>query len=100
MSNAAKIYSTDQFTWTGSERCFSTEVSDLGVRPEDSAFGPVGGTNPPATGLGLLNPATGKTMDFRLYHVEFNQDNEILWWSLIQTPAVDLNPCYVTIYND
>lgn len=100
MSNAAKIYSTDQFTWTGSERTFSAEASDLGVRPEDSCFGPINGAVNNAIGLALTNPATGKTMDFQLYHVEFSKDNEILWWSLIQTPPADSNPCFVTIYND
>lgn len=99
--SAVKTYSTDQFTWTGSEYTFSAEASELGVRPEDSAFGPLA-SNPMATGLVLKNPNTGGEMEFQIIHVEFNKDNDILWWTLRQ-PCIkqsDSRLVRVTIYND
>lgn len=98
--SAVKSYSTDKFTWTREARTFSTEASDLGVRPEDSVFGMIT-SRPHSTGLELLNPRTGGTMEFYLTHVEFNLDNEILWWTLTQaTTQNDAAPMHVIIYND
>lgn len=99
--SSVKTYSTKQFTWTGSEYTFSAEVSELGVRPEDSAFGPLA-SNPNATGLVLRNPDTGGEMEFQIIHVEFNQDNDILWWTLRQpNTSQSVNRVVrVIIYND
>ena len=101
MSNAVKTYTTKQFTWTGSEYTFSAEASDLGVRPEDSCFGPLP-SNPMASGLVLRNPDTGGTMEFQIIHVEFNKDNDIMWWTLRQpcNQQTDNRLVRVTIYND
>ena len=100
---AVKTYSIKQFTWTSPERTFSADASDLGVRPEDSAFGFIS-SRPDSTGLALLNPQTGGTMEFYISHVEFNLENEILWWTLtsvvpaLRAPREDA--CTVIIYND
>lgn len=98
---SVKTYSTKQFTWTPSEYAFSAEASDLGVRPEDSAFGPLPSL-PLASGLVLHNPDTGGEMEFQIIHVEFSQDNDILWWTLQQdgrNPKVN-RAVRVIIYND
>jgi len=99
--SSVKTYSTKQFTWTGSEFAFSSEASDLGVRPEDSCFGPLP-SNPLASGLVLRNPDTSGEMEFQIIHVEFSQDNEIMWWTLRQ-PCIkqsDNRLVRVIIYND
>lgn len=99
--SAVKTYSTDQFTWTGTEYTFSSELSDLGVGPLDSAFGPLP-SNDKATGLVLINPATYGAMEFQIIHVEFDKDNDILWWTLRQRcmKQSDNRLVRVTIYND
>lgn len=97
--SAVKTYSTDKFTWTREEQTFSTEMSDLGVRPEDSAFGLI--TLPNSMGLQLRNPRTGGIVEFKLAHVEFSKENEILWWRLTQaTTHNGAAPMHVIIYND
>lgn len=100
--NAVKTYSTNQFTWTGEESTFSADMSDLGVRPEESGFGPLP-SDAMATGLVLRNPRTNGEMEFQLIHVEFNKENEILWWTLRQPHKQDQSNnrvIRVTIYND
>lgn len=101
MSNSVKTYSTKQFMWTGSEYSFSAELSELGVRPGQSAFGPLP-SNHAASGLVLNNPDTGGEMEFQIIHVEFNKDNDILWWVLRQpcTKQSDSRIVRVVIYND
>lgn len=91
--SAVKTYSTDKLTWTRETQTFSAEASDLGVRPEDSAFGAL--SDGIRTGLALLNPKTGGTMEFHITHVEFSIENEILWWTLSADTSIQ-----VIIYND
>lgn len=97
--SAVKTYSTDLFTWTREKATFSAEVSDLSVKPGDSAVGAL--TDDTLTGLSLMNPKTGGTMEFRISHVEFSIENELLWWTLTQTPIISGSQTMtVIVYND
>lgn len=98
---AVKKYQTTLFRWEPTERCFFTEVAKL-ARVTESPFGPLADNR---HGFFMMSERTGAEVCFRIAHVNWSLDDEILSWVLVPSPeAIAKEPALkdiqCIIYND
>ena len=98
--NIRKVPS-EQFTWVPSEGLFSAEISQF-AQAGQSFFGPVADNG---MGMSMVSNRTGEEIHFRIYHVEWSKEQELLAWHLKPCDSdVKRNPkiqnLRVVIYND
>ena len=96
-----KKYKSALFSWEPVERCFYTEVCRL-AHISESPFGPLADNR---HGFFMQSDRTGNEVCFRIGHVNWSADDEILSWVLFPSQeeiARDptLKDVQCIIYND
>ena len=100
--NIRKV-SSSQFTWVPLEGLFCAEISRFtSPNQREQFFGPVADNG---MGLSVVSDRTGDEIHFRIFHVEWSKEQELLAWHLRPCASdVQRNPklrtVRVVIYND
>lgn len=97
-----KLYDAVRVEWRGSES--SVEASNLAPLRDGGPFGQVY-DDACDTGCVFVNQETGTEAVFAVFHVESNNEGELLYWDLVPIPETirkhsQLRNVRVRVFND